>query len=437
MSIVLQRLTALLGGGGSLSVYWLGVGIEAVPFFLVFQAIMLAYILSKVKFSPDHPLVLYSLIFFIYIASGGVLAYWGVLSDADSYTESVLLHLVALNVFLATAATPTCSPVISAGWLAHTRVSLSLVYVVLVILSISYLYAVGSEGYASKSEKIREGGMVVLFGFIFYMMATVSFLVFIKHHLEGRRGLLVLIVLTTLFFTLPILVTGERNISFKFVLGSMVVYQMLTRRIKPRHFMLLLMLGFVLAPLTLNMKMSLTSGYSSGDERGYIERMLFGEFKSSVRNTAILLDEINDGNVDQSKLYFMNDLYRAVSPGFLVGRSIQTTTAWFNETYFTKFYQHGGGVGFSLVGVGYLNGGIVGIVVLFGILGLILRKLYEQALGSAAWLAVYAGVISVFCATVRYDLAAPVSQIFKHIIVVVGIVWFTHQLLLRKNHVIV
>lgn len=434
MNIVVQRLVALLGMSVSLAAYLLDVDLEVVPVMLIFQAILLAYVLYEVHYSPDHPLVLFSLIFFIYILSGGMLAYWGVLTDANSYASSVMLHLLALNVFLFTAATPTARPAIVTGWVANTRISLSLIYIVLFILSASYLYAVGSEGYASKSEKIREGGMIVLFGFIFYMMATVSFIVFIKHHLEGKRGLLIMMLLAAVFFTLPIVITGERNITFKFILGAMVVYQMLTRRIKAYHFISILVLGFVLAPLTLNMKMSLTSGYSVESERSYVERMLFGEFKSSVRNTAILLDEIKDDNVDRSKLYFINDLYRAISPGFLVGRSIQTTAAWFNETYFTNFYLHGGGVGFSQVAVGYLNAGVPGVMILFGLLGFVLRILYAHALRSAAWLAVYAGVVSVFCATIRYDLAAPVSQTIKHIIVVIGAVWFVHQLLVKKNH---
>lgn len=138
------------------------------------------------------------------------------------------------------------------------------------------------------------------------------------------------------------------------------------------------------------------------------------EFKSSSRNLAILMENIpNHINFFYGKGILM-DLGRAFIPGFIFPHTT-SSTIWFNEIFFPHFFQMGGGVGFSLVGVGYLNYGIVGVVILFAILGYLIKKLYFN-LNNPIILVIYANFLPLFIFALRGDLSVIISQTLKHIL---------------------
>jgi oligosaccharide repeat unit polymerase len=114
----------------------------------------------------------------------------------------------------------------------------------------------------------------------------------------------------------------------------------------------------------------------------------------------------------------VNDLIRAIIPGFLFSReTFYTTTTWYNESFFSRAYGTGMGMGFSLVAYGYVNFGYPGVVGLFLVLGWLTKKLYHKAGHSNIYLISYLGFSAVLISAIRADLTSIVSQSWKHILV--------------------
>ena len=114
--------------------------------------------------------------------------------------------------------------------------------------------------------------------------------------------------------------------------------------------LLIVVFGFLVAPLSGGLKMIITGDVGFTLEHDLLVQAMYSEFKSSVRNLTFIVEDYGIGIYEpfmQGRL--LDDLSRALLPGFIVGRTIETTTAWFNQMYFSEFYSRGGGAGFSQV----------------------------------------------------------------------------------------
>lgn len=392
---------------------------EYIEVIVVCCVIYILYLLGKVSFNPGNPITLFSLIFLLYTLSGFLLGYLDVLDYSSSLKAAVVLHLIALFMFISGGMVQNRNLDISNRFLINTKLSLTALSLVIATICIIYLWYVAQQGFASKSEKALEAGGFVSFGFMYYIAATVAYLVLIRSFNAGRKSSYLLIFFLIIFFFMPIIITGERNIFAKFLIGLLVVHQMHFQKIKWYHLGIIVLLGFLLAPLSGGLKMVLTGNWEFGLEHDLLIQAMYSEFKSSVRNTAIIVDDFGVGLYEpflQGRI--LDDISRALLPGFIVGRTIETTTAWFNQNYFPTFYARGGGAGFSQVAYGYINMGIIGVVIWFFLLGRLLKYLYTRALHNEMWLVVYASAVSVACLTIRNDLAAPLSQLAKHVLLV-------------------
>ena len=180
--------------------------------------------------------------------------------------------------------------------------------------------------------------------------------------------------------------------------------------------------------ITNTLKMYFIHGTIERHYDTFVIGLLYGEFKAATRNLALVLQDIpNHINYFYGEM-FLHDIVRSILPGFLLDRSYVTSTVWFNERYFLRFFESGGGAGFSLVGAGYINFGIIGVVLLFWLIGYVSNVFYSKARTSGVSLVVYASWMSIICSTVRYDVAGPVSQLLKHVLLVVMILYAIHRI---------
>jgi hypothetical protein len=149
----------------------------------------------------------------------------------------------------------------------------------------------------------------------------------------------------------------------------------------------------------------------------YIARFLLGsELLTASQNLALLIELVPEQNPFFLGETFLWDLRKAFIPNFFFPRSLfLNTTAWFNKTFFPYYWDKGHGVGFTLVGLGYLNYGFIGVICLFSILGVVWRITYKWSLKSVWGLIFYVNSIIVWVYSIRADLSAPISRSIKHI----------------------
>jgi oligosaccharide repeat unit polymerase len=137
------------------------------------------------------------------------------------------------------------------------------------------------------------------------------------------------------------------------------------------------------------------------------------EFASASYNLQVLLTNSNQWEFFWGETLFW-DLKRAIIPS-IIDRNLINPTIWFNQTFFPNIYISGGGVGFSLVAEGYMNFGIVGVVIWFVILGIFVNYLYKRGAKSAIWLIIYILSMPILVFSTRADFSTILTQSIKQI----------------------
>jgi hypothetical protein len=112
----------------------------------------------------------------------------------------------------------------------------------------------------------------------------------------------------------------------------------------------------------------------------------------------------------------LSDVARAFLPGFIVARQIANTGEVYNNLLFPDTTAVGGGVGFSIVGYGYIHFGIPGVVLVMMLIGGLVAIVYRWAARSALGLFFFIGFVPVAVYVARTDITGPLSQGIKHVL---------------------
>lgn len=160
---------------------------------------------------------------------------------------------------------------------------------------------------------------------------------------------------------------------------------------------------------------------------------LGGETLTAGNNLAMIITRMPQDMPQLSGAYFLNDLGRALLPGFLVAPTLEATGGYYNKVVFPGVYDSGGGVGFSIIGYGYLNFGVGGAIGLIAIIAGLIRQLYRWASRSGLGLLFYIGFVPVGIYIARTDISGPLSQGLKHVLVPLVAMYIVGVLVSRSS----
>lgn len=105
--------------------------------------------------------------------------------------------------------------------------------------------------------------------------------------------------------------------------------------------------------------------------------------------------------------------------------NISSVTSWFTNTFYLgNTVQYG----FTLIGEGYVTGGIVGVILISCIVGFIIKIFYRNFNRSIYWFSAYLYLITVIIYSIRMDLGTILAAIVKQIGLVLFIVVMIEQI---------
>lgn len=234
-----------------------------------------------------------------------------------------------------------------------------------------------------------------------------------------NRLLLVEILIATLSITL---ITGERDLTLRLLL-ILIMVLFYFQRIK-RRTLIILIVGFVfIIPLSWQFKYYFSTGVitqRSTDNGiiGIIYNFLSGEFESASRNLQLLVNnaEVTKG-IMQGKT-FISDITR------IFGFGPNSSVHWYQSTFFPT---SGSGQGFTLIGEGYINFGILGVVIVYCIVGCMIKVLYKNYRKDVYRMYMYFCSIPIFIYANRADLANIFSPLVRHVILSAVLYYFLKQ----------
>lgn len=393
---------------------------------------VVAIIISK--FDLLHPYFWFSSFFVLYSSAYTIILIQGFQTNTGYSYENTLLSIIALTTVLLTIGpkrniiidTVNCSQfrVDTINLEISRKILRVMLYILILVLMISVIL-VARLGIQRKSEFVSEG--YLSFRVAAYTVRYITLfcaMYIINSSKKSKLGLVVIFSgLSILFFSL---FTAERDGIFRFLLVA-VCSLFATNRIERNKLPLVLAFGIVSVVMLSYFKYFFVSGEVrvGYNEHSFLYNFLNSDFAAAGENMQVLIN--NPWTKSYKNLfYILGDL---VSPLTFGVRSFNVGT-WFNDTfYFGKSSR-----AFTLIGQGYVMGGYSGVVILFIILGILVRSIYNKAVNNPNWLSMYIFFIATVASSFRGTLGSIMGTFIR--IAVIGTVGFLiSRALVVKNKI--
>jgi hypothetical protein len=404
----------------------------------------------QAQFDLAHPAVWFGIPFTLYAVITPIFYLLDIYHYYENYGPDFDIHFVLVVEFIALASFLVAIPG-QPRWLADSfwndrwgtlsphivRGSFPLLlgasFLALIHLSMLWI-----SGFQSKIDIIASDQPWLRISFAFHLMAVGAAAYILGCRRLSPRFPWRSMVAFAVFLALSVMVAGERGVLFRYLLVVVVMWHLCYRKLKIHHLVFGFAIALYAAEILGYFKVYFLSrdfvGIEFGDSIEDVFVMMFGgEMRTASENLAVVTSHIPNSIPYQGLDPVFMDLRRVVLPGFLLPRGLYPSTVdWFNMTFFTKLYDSGGGVGFTLVGFAYLCYGIPFVILFFVSLGLGVRLLYTRASTSSVYVLCYANAIPLLIYSIRSDLATILSQGAKHILLPIGLMWVIGRLRGRK-----
>lgn len=380
-----------------------------IPLISIFILILASCIV--VRFDIFHPYVWYNTLCGLYLCAYPILYYNG-LYKQYGYSKLILCYgWLALSTIILICPIEQIKPRKEKSNDNKGIIEIIGVFMDIFIISVM-LFIFLSGKYTHKNAIYSANNLFFKLAFILVYFKILIYIYNLckKINLKKSRSIIVKNGFIIFFVSL---ITGERDYFFSYLLITLLLL-FHYRKINIQKIILLIPVGIIFLPLTVSFKYFVLTGKRAEMNifNNIFLKFLDGEFISAGRNLQILIS--NDCyNLFKGKM-LLNDFIRIFYPTKI---SHQT---WFNETFFSS--SHTTKYGFTLIGEGYVNGGIFGIILIFLIVGILIRYLYLNSNKSSYNMAAYVYMIPLFVYAMRADIANIVSPLLKYVLLGLGVI---------------
>ena len=280
---------------------------------------------------------------------------------------------------------------------------------ILVLLSIMLIRRIG---YISKNEIYSGGNIIINFTLSLIYIVHTIYICLISINYKNNKNSIGIIVYVGLLSLLLTMFSGERDILLRFILITAFCSH-IYGRITKKRLLIYFAIIIILFPITSMLKYYFLS-YQLGEikfsfsVKSIIWSLFGGEFESASKNLQILANDKDNIMGVLSGASYISDIVR------IIGISIKSSLQWFNKNYYASSTV---GHGFTIVGEGLVNFGLVGILLNFMILSLSLSYMYKNVYSKEIYNSIYTLSIPIFIYAIRADFANILSPIVRQIII--------------------
>lgn len=392
--IILSGCILLISSNNQIWVHIIGLGV------LAFGACVI------VKFDIFHPYFWYSVFFWLYSAGYPILYSFGYYRSYDYNKTGIVLDWVFLSVLLVIL--PAESLVKKDTLFVNDKRASVITdffsYFFALYLCVDMLL-ICQGGYSNKTEIYKHANTFIILGFVIGYILILFFEFSLYVTLFNEEKIKAIHIISWITISGFSILTGERDYLFTILLVTVLI-MFLYERISKKTLFILIPIGMILLPLSNTFKYYLLSGKEGTSFRlnHLLMEFLDGEFVSAGRNLQILIMN-HCANYFKGKT-LVYDIVRIFSGNTF---SVQ---AWFNDTFFS--YSHSTKYGFTIVGEGYVNWGIWGVIIWAIIVGILIRVLYVQSCKNYYYMLIYLYMLPLFIYAIRADLANIFSPLVKY-----------------------
>lgn len=367
---------------------------------------------KMVTFDILHPLTWFSSFFCLYSVSYPLLCQIGIYSKYFYNKEIIFYQLLAIFIVTIIIGTNK-NKKLNIDNLQKDFSTLGIINKILYSFIIIAVFLgtlfVSNGGYTGKDDVYANGGFFINIIFRLPLVLTIIYTIFVILYFHKINKLpwknIIIVGVSLLSLTL---FSGERDFLFRFIMINLFIFWYI-RKINLKKIIVLLPALASIIPISAAFKYYFTRGVVYNQDLSIINSFLAGEFESSAKNLQLL---INNKDITEGILGYQQILLDFIS---VFDTSMISPSNWFNRTFYPWSKSQ---YGFSLVGEGYVIGGTLGIVLLFVIIGLLIKMFYIRAHKNIYWISGYFYFITVVIYSFRGDLGTILSALIKQIIFV-------------------
>ncbi|MDC0325434.1 oligosaccharide repeat unit polymerase [bacterium] len=289
------------------------------------------------------------------------------------------------------------------------------------------------SGISTKGDKLLYGSKLANADFIFTCQTVIFSFIYAYNKRLGFKFKPIITIILTIYFALTFLILGERDIIIRFILVIGLIYYLLGNNKQKHYFrtgiLVCLFSISILQPLKNALVKENSVVYEVSEFSGALKQsnnslhslflILYGsEFRSAGENLGILLTRTNNQFDYGYGKIFLNEL-SLVFQSSLFGRreGNESLTFWFARTFYPSSYDKGHGFGFTIIGQGLLDGGLLGVIVLISLISFLTTKLYKNSQQSIFMLCLYINLLPLMLYSIRGTIGTIVSPFIKHVLV--------------------
>lgn len=372
----------------------------------------LVVFLTKLNFS--HPYFWFTIFFYLYNCAYTIIL---LIAPDDKLaigynTQATLLILAALLAFLIPI-NPQLK-IYNTKSFSSLKVNLydkyaisAIMRITLIVLVVS-LIILAAQGVTSKQAQWESHNMS--WAIAAYCIRIIPYcgalLFFIDGNIKKNRGLIVSCCVGVALFTL---LTGERDGVLRLIVVAFFVYAV-SGRIKPKTLFVMAPIGVAVMLVSNYFKYFFSTGSLNRDPlalENIVYEFLYSDFVECGANLQTLLGESSLVGI-KGYSTLISDFLAAFLPGSLMNALFGDINNWNISEWYNNYFFPGATYSraFTLVGEGYVIGGLVGTFIMFFIIGNLVNYLYRKSDENP-----YLAALYVYCATsiissFRGDLAS-------------------------------
>jgi oligosaccharide repeat unit polymerase len=291
-----------------------------------------------------------------------------------------------------------------------------------------------ASGVNTKKDIALNDSVFITLGLYSIQFYTLSFVINLISKLVKKEKVDKLFLTSTIIMSLLVIfIVGERDFLIKIVLLSFIIFNVFVKRTSGVKLALIGVLSLFLMSLLQNFKnIFLKESKLVPTDESLLLKILGGEFVSAGRNLYILNENLTE-KIFKEKSTLFTDIKFAFSNLPFVNWEVITPTSWFNNTFYASYVARGGGKGFTLVGEGFINLGIFGIVIWFILVGVFIKIFYNKAINSPFWFVAYLLLVPMTIYCLRADLGIFLSYNLKYIAIPMLFIFIIYKVNSKRN----
>jgi oligosaccharide repeat unit polymerase len=391
---------------------------------IVALSFMCIFLMLTVKMDILHPYTWLSPFYMLYSISNPILIMSGevVIPGYSMLHETMTLQWLALCVLIIVIGPTTIKPKLDLSMLKGTEKFSKIALLFSTIISGIFLIYIIANGFQSKYQVNLNSSFLGNFS-IGYLIFTVASACYLAYVFSIKRKIPYLFLTFSIVWTfMAVIFFGERDIFLRQIWMTFFVVYYFYKKINNKFIAIYGVAGlFSVQSLATLKNFAMRGSVLSYEYSTWYMRIFNSEFAAAARNLQTLLIGFDSWHLWWGHTLLVT-IERIFLPKSIFGAFSESATSLFNDFFFPELVARGGGNGYSLVAEGYMNFGVLGVIIWFILLGLFLKFVYIKANHNAMWLIIYTLTMPLVIYVLRADFTNLFSQFIKYILIPVALI---------------